>query len=371
MPMNKPHLEFHKVDMASGWVTPPGYPSGIQQKILASDLDETRKMGSRTRLLRFEPGVYTTAPFVHDHWEEVYPRFRRSHRRQRRQGQGRRVLRRPDLCVPAAGRLSRPVQVGPRLRALRNPLLRREQEVRLVIVRAGGRSSNHWPEGQVPLNTNSECLLDAPPPRSMTARKRPKKICPLPIKQSPPCGPYLAATAEFASGKHTPRQFLEDSLALLEQWEPRIGAFVCTNLPAARAAAERSTERWRAGKPASPIDGMPVGIKDIIETVDMPTEMGSALFAGWRSEKDAACVRALRDAGAVIIGKTVTTEFAASEPRGTRNPWDTARTPGGSSSGSAASVAAGIASAALGTQVISSTVRPASYCGCCRLQAER
>jgi hypothetical protein len=72
MPMNKPHLEFHKVDMNDGWVTPPGYPAGIQQKILASDLDETKKMGSRTRLLRFAPGVYTTAPFVHDHWEEVY-----------------------------------------------------------------------------------------------------------------------------------------------------------------------------------------------------------------------------------------------------------------------------------------------------------
>src|SRR5262245_53824714 len=72
MPMNKPHLEFHAVDMADGWVTPPGYPAGIQQKILASDLDETRKMGSRTRLLRFAPGVYTTSPFVHDHWEEVY-----------------------------------------------------------------------------------------------------------------------------------------------------------------------------------------------------------------------------------------------------------------------------------------------------------
>jgi Asp-tRNA(Asn)/Glu-tRNA(Gln) amidotransferase A subunit family amidase len=176
--------------------------------------------------------------------------------------------------------------------------------------------------------------------------------------------PFLAATTDFASGAKTPRQFLEDSLALLEQWEPRIGAFVCTNLPAARAAADRSTARWRAGKPLSPIDGMPVGIKDIIETVDMPTEMGSALFAGWRSEKDAACVRALRDAGAVIIGKTVTTEFAASEPRGTRNPWNTEHTPGGSSSGSAASVAAGIVTAALGTQVISSTVRPASYCGC-------
>src|SRR5206468_325258 len=72
MPMNKPHLEFHKIDMNNGWATPPGYPAGIEQKILASDLDETRKMGSRTRLLRFDPGVYTTAPFVHDHWEEVY-----------------------------------------------------------------------------------------------------------------------------------------------------------------------------------------------------------------------------------------------------------------------------------------------------------
>jgi Asp-tRNA(Asn)/Glu-tRNA(Gln) amidotransferase A subunit family amidase len=185
-----------------------------------------------------------------------------------------------------------------------------------------------------------------------------------PEQTKPVMRPYLAAAKDFAAGARTPRQFLEDSLALLEQWEPRIGAFVCTNLPAARAAADRSTARWRAGSPASPIDGMPVGIKDIIETVDMPTEMGSPLFAGWRSEKDAASVRALRDAGAVIIGKTVTTEFAASEPRGTRNPWNLAHTPGGSSSGSAASVATGIVSAALGTQVIGSTIRPASYCGC-------
>ena len=72
MPMNKPHLEFARVDIAAGWATPDGYPAGIRQKILASDLDEARKMGSRTRLLRFDPGVYTTVPFVHDHWEEVY-----------------------------------------------------------------------------------------------------------------------------------------------------------------------------------------------------------------------------------------------------------------------------------------------------------
>ena len=185
-----------------------------------------------------------------------------------------------------------------------------------------------------------------------------------PEQKKPVMRSYLAATKDFASGAQTPRRFLEASLALLEQWEPRIGAFVCTNLPAARAAAERSSERWRAGKPLSPIDGMPLGIKDIIETVDLPTEMGSPLFAGWRSQKDAASVRALRDAGAVIVGKTVTTEFAVSEPRGTRNPWNLSHTPGGSSSGSAASVAVGIVAAALGTQVIGSTLRPASFCGC-------
>ena len=72
MPMNKPHLEFMPLDMHAGWAVPEGYPEGIKQKILASDLDEKKKSGSRTRLLRFDPGVYTTAPFVHNHWEEVY-----------------------------------------------------------------------------------------------------------------------------------------------------------------------------------------------------------------------------------------------------------------------------------------------------------
>jgi len=72
MPMNKPHLEFCPLDMETGWAVPPGYPEGIKQKILASDIDETAKTGSRTRLLKFDPGTYTTKPFVHDHWEEVY-----------------------------------------------------------------------------------------------------------------------------------------------------------------------------------------------------------------------------------------------------------------------------------------------------------
>ena len=91
--------------------------------------------------------------------------------------------------------------------------------------------------------------------------------------------PFLPATADFVSGKDSPRAFLERCIADLEAWEPKIGAFVALNLAAARTAADRSTERWRAGKPLSPIDGMPIGIKDIIETIDMATENGSPLFA--------------------------------------------------------------------------------------------
>ena len=176
--------------------------------------------------------------------------------------------------------------------------------------------------------------------------------------------PFLAATQQFAAGTSTPRDFLESCLVEFANREKEVGAFVRFSIEGARAAADASSARWKAGKPASPIDGMPMGIKDIIETADMPTEMGSPLFAGWRSEKDAACVSALRQAGAVILGKTVTTEFAATEPRGTRNPFDLERTPGGSSSGSAAAVGCGMVSGALGTQVIGSTIRPASFCGC-------
>src|SRR5712692_1193949 len=181
---------------------------------------------------------------------------------------------------------------------------------------------------------------------------------------TPAMRPYLPVTAKFTGGEDSPRAFLERCLATLEAWEPAIGALVPLDLAAARTAADESTERWRSGKPLSPIDGMPIGVKHIIETIDMPTQKGSPLFAGFRSERDGASVAALREAGAVIVGKTVTTEFAATEPRGTRNPWDAARTPGGSSSGSAAAVAVGAISVGLGTQVLGSILRPASFCGC-------
>ncbi len=184
------------------------------------------------------------------------------------------------------------------------------------------------------------------------------------IEFKPESRSFLAATTAFGDGNDSPRAFLERCIEVIEAEEPRIGAFVATNLEGARRAADAADARWKAAAPLSPVDGMPIGIKDIMETADMPTEQGSPLFEGWRGGRDAAAVAALREAGAVIVGKTVTTEFAATEPRGTRNPWDLTRTPGGSSSGSAASVASGMVSAALGTQVIGSTLRPASYCGC-------
>ena len=174
---------------------------------------------------------------------------------------------------------------------------------------------------------------------------------------------YFAATASFATGEDSPRGFLERCIARIEADDGEVGAFVAVNADAARAAAEEASARWKEGRPLSAIDGMPVGIKDIMETADMATEQGSPLFAGWEGKRDAAAVAALREAGAAIVGKTVTTEFAATEPRGTRNPWDLSRTPGGSSSGSAAAVACGMVPAALGTQVIGSILRPSSYCG--------
>src|SRR3546814_123250 len=137
---------------------------------------------------------------------------------------------------------------------------------------------------------------------------------------------------------------------------------VCSSDLGAMAAAEASDRRWRDGTPLSPIDGMPVGVKDLYMTRDMPTQMGSPLYAGRSTGEDSACVQALRLAGAVVLGKTVTTELGFSHPGPTTNPFDPARTPGGSSSGSAAAVGAGMVPAAIGSQVVGSVIRPAGFC---------
>jgi Asp-tRNA(Asn)/Glu-tRNA(Gln) amidotransferase A subunit family amidase len=167
----------------------------------------------------------------------------------------------------------------------------------------------------------------------------------------------------FRDGRDTPRHYLEVCLARIAALEPHVHAFAHLDVEAARHAADASTRRYRRGTALSAIDGMPVGVKDIIDTRDMPTQMNSAIFAGFQPRRDAACVLALRDAGAVIVGKTVTTEFAFGRSGPTHNPFDPSRTPGGSSSGSAAAVGAGMLPAALGTQTLGSIVRPASYCG--------
>jgi Asp-tRNA(Asn)/Glu-tRNA(Gln) amidotransferase A subunit family amidase len=176
-----------------------------------------------------------------------------------------------------------------------------------------------------------------------------------------PC--FAEAVVRFRAGSETPRDFLERCLERMAEYEPTIRAFVCFDPAGPRAAADAATARYRAGRPLSPVDGCPVAVKDIIETADMPTQMNSAIFKDWHSGRDAASVYALRESGAVILGKTVTTEFAMAEPGPTCNPFDHGRTPGGSSSGSAAAVASGMTPVALGTQTAGSIVRPAAYCG--------
>mgnify|MGYP000185733534 CR=1 FL=1 len=145
--------------------------------------------------------------------------------------------------------------------------------------------------------------------------------------------------------------------------EPEVGAWAYLDRDHAIAQAEAADGRRASGLSPGPLHGLPVGVKDIIDTADMPTENGAALDAGRRPRTDAAVVERLRAAGAVIMGKTVTTELAFLTPAGTRNPHDPERTPGGSSSGSAAAVADFMVPLAVGSQTAGSVIRPASFCG--------
>jgi Asp-tRNA(Asn)/Glu-tRNA(Gln) amidotransferase A subunit family amidase len=171
------------------------------------------------------------------------------------------------------------------------------------------------------------------------------------------------AVPRFRDGADTPRAYLERCLETIEQREPVVKAFAATNVPAARAAADASTERWKSNRPLSAIDGMPIGIKDLLETKDMPTEQGCEAYRGSFPKRDNAAVWALRQAGAVILAKTTTAELGGSHPPATSNPFDPTRTAGGSSSGSAAAVGARMLPAAIGTQVGGSIIRPAAFCG--------
>jgi Asp-tRNA(Asn)/Glu-tRNA(Gln) amidotransferase A subunit family amidase len=171
------------------------------------------------------------------------------------------------------------------------------------------------------------------------------------------------AAAAIAKDEFSSQDYVGACLERIEAAEPVVHAFAHID-PEYALRQAKDCDDWRqSGRPIGPLHGVPVGIKDIIDTADYPAECGSAALAGRRPKEDATLVTKLRGAGAVIIGKTVTTEFAYFTPGATRNPHDTKRTPGGSSSGTAAAVAAGMVPVAIGSQTNGSIIRPASFCG--------
>ncbi len=176
----------------------------------------------------------------------------------------------------------------------------------------------------------------------------------------------LAATeaaTKIREGLLTSEELVAACLERIHAAEPSVQAWTFLDEEHALEQARAADERKRSGEPIGPLHGVPVGLKDIIDTADMPTENGTVLHKGRTPRSDATVVTSLRGAGAVILGKTVTTECAYFSPGKTRNPHNPEHTPGGSSSGSAAAVAAGMVPLALGSQTAGSTIRPGSFCG--------
>jgi aspartyl-tRNA(Asn)/glutamyl-tRNA(Gln) amidotransferase subunit A len=172
-----------------------------------------------------------------------------------------------------------------------------------------------------------------------------------------------ATAADIRAGRVSPLDILNTCLVRIDEREERVRAWVFVDRDSARADAERATAELRSGHDRGPLHGIPIGIKDIIDVFDWPTACGSRRWAQSFARHDAPVVQRLRQAGAVLVGKTVTTQYASFDPPPTRNPWNRDRTPGGSSSGSAAAVASGMCLGALGSQTGGSITRPASFCG--------
>jgi len=171
------------------------------------------------------------------------------------------------------------------------------------------------------------------------------------------------AARRIARGALSAEELVGACLERIRQVEPAVQAWQFLDEEHARAQARAADVQRRSGEPIGALCGIPVGVKDIIDTADMPTENGTLLHKGRTPRADAAVVAKLRAAGAVIMGKTVTTECAYFTPGKTRNPHNSEHTPGGSSSGSAAAVAAHMVPLALGSQTAGSVIRPASFCG--------
>jgi Asp-tRNA(Asn)/Glu-tRNA(Gln) amidotransferase A subunit family amidase len=171
------------------------------------------------------------------------------------------------------------------------------------------------------------------------------------------------AAEKIAAGLMSSEEMTQACLDRIEATEDAVQAFAHLD-PGFALEQARACDDWRrGGHPIGPLHGVPVAVKDIIDTADYPTECGTSFLSGRRPRSDATVVARLRAAGAVVIGKTVTTEFAYFHPGKTRNPHDLERTPGGSSSGSAAAVAAAMVPVAIGSQTNGSIIRPASFCG--------
>jgi Asp-tRNA(Asn)/Glu-tRNA(Gln) amidotransferase A subunit family amidase len=173
----------------------------------------------------------------------------------------------------------------------------------------------------------------------------------------------IEATRVLRDGALTSRAYTKQCLARIRSRDASVEAWAALDEARALTLADECDNRRASGTPLGPLHGIPVGVKDIVDTADLPTELGSPIFIGHRPERDAVVVERLRHAGAFVLGKTVTTEFAFMHPGKTRNPWNAEHTPGGSSSGSAAAVALGFVPAAIGTQTNGSVIRPASFCG--------
>jgi Asp-tRNA(Asn)/Glu-tRNA(Gln) amidotransferase A subunit family amidase len=183
------------------------------------------------------------------------------------------------------------------------------------------------------------------------------------IGASPTDVGVVEAAERIRRGDWTSAGLVAACLDRIDALEPSIQAWVHVDAWGALAEARERDAAIADGRPVGPLHGVPIGIKDIIDVAEMPTRAGAAAFAHTMPTVDAPLVARLRDAGAVILGKTHATQFAYRDPAPTRNPWSLGQTPGGSSSGSAAAVAARMVPAAIGTQTVGSILRPAAYCG--------
>lgn len=217
-------------------------------------------------------------------------------------------------------------------------------------------------------------LLDARRPKDPAKPPTPEPE-PEPARPIPSLDPIASETLEGARSdlwkeRRSCVEVLEACLARIEEWESRVGAWVVVDREGAMTQARALDEERKAGGFRA-LHGVPIAVKDIIDVAGWPTGCGASRWANGPASADATIVARLREAGAVIVGKTVTTPYAWIDPPPTRNPWNLDRTPGGSSSGSAAAVACGMVLGAIGTQTGGSITRPAAFCGVCGLKPTR